>query len=297
MPSYHRLFDLTIASDMELDGVPATMLRQGRPDVVVRMTRLAGDLPWDEGDYPLPDGFLLVFAGTARFLIRDGSTIKVEAADGADPANVRLFLLGSAMGALLYQRGLIPLHANAVAVGGCAVAFAGPSGSGKSTLAAWFHDRGYPVLADDVAVLDCRGEEIVLLPGLPRVRLWRGALEASGRVPEHHAPSFRGDPGYDKFDVALDQVADKPMPVRTIYVIEAGDRAEFQPLKGVAAVEALIANSYRGEFVNAMGLGEDHFRRCVAIARQVGVSRAVRRWGLNELDQENARLLAHIGAD
>ena len=43
-------------------------------------------------------------------------------APGASSRNVRVFLLGSAFGALLHQRGLLPLHANAVEVDGRAVA-------------------------------------------------------------------------------------------------------------------------------------------------------------------------------
>ena len=57
------------------------------------------------------------------------------------------------MGAALHQRGILPLHANAVEIDHRAVAFMGASGAGKSTLAAWFHDQGYPILADDVCVI------------------------------------------------------------------------------------------------------------------------------------------------
>ena len=79
--------------------------------------------------------------------------IVAEPRQGVPDSNVRLFLLGSAMGALLHQRGLLPLHTNAVEVGGRAFAFMGKSGAGKSTLAAWFHDRGFRIVADDVCVV------------------------------------------------------------------------------------------------------------------------------------------------
>ena len=74
-------------------------------------------------------------------------------ADNVPDANIRLYLLGSAMGVLLHQRGLLPLHANAVEIDGKAFAFMGASGSGKSTLAAWFHDHGYRIIADDVCAV------------------------------------------------------------------------------------------------------------------------------------------------
>ena len=51
---------------------------------------------------------------------------------------VRLYLLGTCMGALLFQRKLLPLHGSAVVINGKAYAFVGDSGAGKSTLAAAF---------------------------------------------------------------------------------------------------------------------------------------------------------------
>lgn len=293
MAWHYRLFDLDIASDVELTGVPKAAAPV-TPDVIIRQGDLPQTLSKDEGDYLVAGGFLMVIDGAGRYFVTGGSAIQVEPERGADAANVRLFLLGSAMGALLYQRGLVPLHANAIAVDGRAVAFAGPSGSGKSTLAAWCHDHGYAVLADDVAALDCRDGDVVILPGLPRLRLWRGALEASGRDARDHPPSFVGESAYDKFDVALDRVAGEALPVSAIYLLERGERSELLPLTGMSAVEALVANSYRGEFVRALGMTAEHVRHCLAIARCVPVFRAIRPWGYERLDKTNGELVADI---
>src|SRR5258708_9269606 len=83
------------------------------------------------------------------------------------------------MGAIFHQRGLLPLHANAIEVGGQAVAFVGPSGAGKSTLAAYFRDRGYRVLCDDVCVVSFGSDgEPLAWPGIPRIKLSGRALAA-----------------------------------------------------------------------------------------------------------------------
>jgi hypothetical protein len=293
MAWHYRLFDLDIASDLELPGIP-TGAGTVTHDLMIHHGDLPDAFPTDEGDYAVEGGFLMVLDGAGRYLVTGGSAIRVEPEPGADAANVRLFLLGSAMGALLYQRGLVPLHANAIAVDGRAIAFAGPSGSGKSTLAAWCHDHGYAVLADDVAALDCRDGGVVLLPGLPRVRLWRGALEASGRDTRDHPPSFVGETAYDKFDVALDRVAGEALPVSAIYLLERGERSELLPLTGMSAVEALVANSYRGEFVGSLGMTAAHVRHCLAIARRVPVFRAIRPWGSERLDEANGELMTDI---
>ena len=109
-----------------------------------------------------------------RYACSDGVLITVEAAPGASEDALRLFLLGSALGCLLTQRGLLVLHGNAFVVdGGCAVVL-GHSGAGKSTLAAEMHRRGHLVLSDDVVPVDAAGRAI---PGWPRIKLWQDALD------------------------------------------------------------------------------------------------------------------------
>src|SRR6185436_17962029 len=63
---------------------------------------------------------------------------------------VGFHLVRSVTGAVLQQRGLLPLHASALLLGAGAIALLGPSRAGKSTLAAALARRGHPVLADDV---------------------------------------------------------------------------------------------------------------------------------------------------
>src|SRR5579872_2437348 len=97
-----------------------------------------------------PGRFLLNMPRIARYLASDGNAIVIERAAGADDADVRVFLLGSVFGALLHQRGVLPLHGSAVEAAPGAVLLLGASVSGKSTLGAEFQRRGYRVLADDI---------------------------------------------------------------------------------------------------------------------------------------------------
>ena len=68
----------------------------------------------------------------------------------ADEDKIRLYILGTCMGALLMQRKILPLHGSAIAIDGKAYAFVGDSGAGKSTLASAFLSKGYKLLSDDV---------------------------------------------------------------------------------------------------------------------------------------------------
>lgn len=239
-----------------------------------------------------------------RFRIRGAREILIEPAPGASERNLRVYLYGSAMGALLHQRGLLPLHANAVGLGGRAVAFAGRSGAGKSTLADWFARRGEAVLCDDVCAIapDEAGAPLVL-PGIPRLRLWADAIERTGRDAAAFERSFDGQ---DKFDVPVGATAagaSGPRPLAACYILSEaegeGGGATDPPivrLSGVDAVEALVANTYRGRFAQLMGMSERHLRLCLAVVRKVPVFRAERRWGKHSFEAEAERLAAHAAA-
>jgi hypothetical protein len=279
----YRLFGLAVRSELELPELPPQPF-EGEPDVAIR--RGKGDR-----------GSLITIDGIAEFGVSDGAQIWVWASPDASPRNVRLYLLGSAVGLLLHQRGLLPLHANAVEIDGKAIAFIGPSGSGKSTLAAWFHDNGYRVLADDVCVIRFGADDTPsVCPGLPRLRLWKEALEASGRDARQFARSYAGDDEWDKFDVPLEH-AGAPQgstPLAAIYLLAEGDGGEGEQLSGVEAAEALFANTYRGRFVAEAGNPKMHWEACVRLVRSTPIFRAARRWGLQWLGEETRRLLEHV---
>ncbi len=293
--STYRLFGLDLRSEMDLAGL-APQVDGGRADVEIAF----GPVPASDhhGYRATEEGTLLAVAKVGRYLISEGR-ILIDPAPGASERNVRLFLLGSAIGALLHQRGLLPLHANAIDIDGRAVAFSGHSGAGKSTIAAWFHDRGHTILADDVCVIgfDDSGRALAY-PGIPRLRLWREALEASGRDAQAYARSFDDT---DKYDVpTLNEAGAEPMPLAAIYLLrkaeEAGGSAEIERLKGVEAVDTLVSNTYRGGYLNMIGRTREHLSACVRVARAVPVFRAQRLWGFDRFDEQARRLSDHAVA-
>jgi hypothetical protein len=290
------VFGLKIASEIELPE-----LFPGTSDDPPEVTIVAGSVEWRQEAEPglHADGadLVLIVPEVARFRISGGASIIVEADAGVPERNVRLFLLGSAFGALLHQRGVLPLHANAVEIEGKAVAFMGESGAGKSTLAAWFHDAGYRVLADDVCVVrfDQHGRPRST-PGLPRLRLWLEALNAFGREPSAYNLSYLGDKPFDKFDVPLGSDASglDDFELGAIYLLDKGDSVRVERIVGVAAAEAVIAHTYRGGFLSAASGYRGHWSSSVALVQTTPIYRLARPWNLGLLREVGEQIVAHV---
>jgi hypothetical protein len=291
----YSLFGLHVRSDLQLPELLAAP-PGGQPEVTIRLGEVPAGANPGPGLQATDEGAVLTIDSIARYAIAEGAQITVDREPDAADANVRLYLLGSAMGVLLHQRGLLPLHANAVEIGGKAFAFMGASGAGKSTMAAWLHDHGYPIIADDVCVVGFADDgRPQVHRGVARLRLWRDVLDATGRDPTGYPRSFAGHDAPEKYDVPLTELSptDGPIAVAALYLLERNDELRIERLTGVDAAEAVFANTYRGAYVTTAGNSRDHWSASLRLVSGTPIFRAGRRWGLDHLDEQYGGLLEH----
>ena len=193
MTLQYEVYGLRVSSELECPE-----LRQGDgqpPDVSVSIGAVPASLPNPSRTRPAydvtSDQTLLRILDVGRFLITSGRTIAIEPAPRVNAEKMRQYLLGSAMGALLHQRGFLPIHGSAILGPTGATIICGRRGYGKSTTAAALGQRGYPVICDDVSALRVEGEDLVVFrdkqgrPGLLHNRCChRGTTLYYGRVEE-----------------------------------------------------------------------------------------------------------------
>jgi hypothetical protein len=229
-----------------------------------------------------------------RFLVRDGREIVVEPEPEVPDGDVRAYLLGSVMGALLHQRGLLPLHASAVAVDGRAVAFIAPAGRGKSTMAMHLQHRGHRVICDDICAVEVAGRSARLWPGLRNLKLWRASLGAIAKTPDGLEPVLAD---MDKYRVPVEAPADdRALDLAAVVLLDWGDEPGLVALPGAEAVGALIANTFRGQLVAPMGRQAAHWRQCLDLFGAACVYRLNRPRLLDRLD-EASLLVEQLVAD
>jgi len=191
--------------------------------------------------------FRFCYADETQFVIDNAGT-EVWAAwrEPLTLEDTATYLLGPVMGFVMLLRGVVCLHASAVAIGNEAIALLGPAGSGKSTTAAAFAERGYNVLAEDVVTLDDRGDRFLVRPGYPCIRLWPAAVKALYGS-ESHLPKLT--PNWDKCYLDLsDNFQHEPLRLAAIY--QLGERRHepaapyVQALDRADALMSLVANTY-----------------------------------------------------
>ena len=265
------------------------------PEVIITLRRPAAAAA---PDLPIvsPDEYYFHIPEAGAYRVRGGPEIIVTPAPKAGQRELRLFLLGSAWGALCYQHGFLSLHSSAIRVGDGAIAFCGSSGSGKSTTAAWLLNRGFLFAGDDLSRFDApAGGKPIIYPSATRLKLWREALGPLGR---DHEGLERDHFRQEKYHIPLSGAKKRlPLPLHAIYLLEWGDTG-LTRLTGRSALSRLInAATYRGDLLEPMGRLAAHWEMCAALVRRVPVweFRRPKDWGAMEEAMEV--LLKHLKID
>ncbi len=214
--------------------------------------------------------FWLVVDGIGKFYVENGSLIIVEAAPGVSLEDIKLYILGSCIGAILYQRKILPLHGSAINMKGYGLILTGDAGVGKSTITSAICKRGYHMLTDDVAAI--RIEEYsraMIYPSYPYQKLWGDAIERLNINNEKKSLNRRDVNNQSKYSVAGDnQFDDNPIPVSVIVEIipVEEEQLSWEKINGVTKLEIVLKNTYRRIIAEGMGLNKWHFNQCMQIA-------------------------------
>lgn len=218
------------------------------------------------------DAFLLRLPSGLTFHYAQGKGVTFSRPGSVSDLEVSLFLNGSVYGAIAWINGLVPLHASAVVHDGRVHAFTGQSGAGKSTLTAALGAHGFPMLADDVLVLDLSDPETAMcLPGHKQLKLWGDALaltglESTGPVREE----------LDKHYVAPSGgIHPQPLPLSHLYFLSENARTQpsLNRLSGATRLTQARAAFYRPRFCAALTGNVDLFALLSRLAVQVEMIR------------------------
>lgn len=274
MHSYN-VFGLSLAS-----AIPITALAPGdpqaTPDITLKKGPVSGTV--DQGYFDaVPNSVLVVPQPGLKFLAEGGDRITLDDDGSAHPGEIELYLLGTVLSAIAWQRGLYVLHANAIDMGDHAIAIAGDAGAGKSTTAAAFYKAGFPILTDDTCPLDWKAEGGPFVqPSYCRIKLCDDAAS------QFNHPSWTLDdifPSYHKKNLMIDRRGQQPKPLRAIYVLEVGDESAplgMTVLNGREKFMTLQRLALRIELLRGLALLPLHFYAASAMSTQVIVKKITR---------------------
>lgn len=189
------------------------------------------------------DKFSWLVNSTAWIIVENGKRITYELKEGGRTDYLRSYLLGWGMAMLALQRGILAIHCSAVADEAGAILICGESGAGKSTVTTAFLEKGYRLMADDMAFVEVTEKGIAMAsPAFPYQKLCRDAALAKGYRMED---MIYIDEAKDKFLVPYTgdfQLAPVPVKGMCMLGIVSGKEVVSKQIKGIDQFH-LVANN------------------------------------------------------
>lgn len=287
----YRVYGLTLAAEFPLNDVPDVKGRAKHPDVIVRQaeTDIEAISTRDSGAVVEKQGKSVYISSVlGKISIACGRYVDVFATPGENVSDVFELYMVPVMGIILHQRGFLTLHASAVEVNGCGVAFIGPKGVGKSTTASLFHSRGHRIITDDMLALRIHTqlERPMVRTGLPWIKLNPDALSAVlNEEPALHRRVITGsEKRFRPLEAGLQ--SDGPVPLERIYALSfnrSGDReTELKSLSSRQACLFLLGQSYAQMILKSKGC-EEHLRQCSSLVNAVPMKLLARNQALQKI--------------
>jgi hypothetical protein len=271
----YKAFGLGISSEISLPELTLTSPLSCEIDVEILIddkVEFKYELENNPYDHIVKDRAVLFYIPDhAYFYIQDGQTIKVIPIRGADESLIRLYILGSCMGALLMQRNIYPLHGSAVEIEGKAYACIGESGAGKSTLASNFLSRGYRLVSDDVIAVSLSSEDQspMVTPSYPHQKLWKESLDRIGMDEHQYQPIFGRE---NKFSIPVtSSYYSEPLPLAGVFElgITKNNQIELRSIVGLERFQTLFTHTYRNFLIPRLGLMGWHFSTSASIIKHL----------------------------
>lgn len=280
-------FGLTITSTVPLSGpTPSTDALPSDADICITQASLPLDadrlqrestLVHEGADrgmvaYRTSDSLYWFCRGVGTLRVRDGRSIEVAPVPTACDGAVERLVVGPGIQSALVQRGQFVLHASAVAIDDTLVAIAGPSGRGKSTVAAACYASGHAIHADDtVAVKPAADGEMVVPPGIPRLRVARPVVDALSLT------ASGSTEGVEKVALDIsDRFSEASLELDRVYLLTDDDQFGISTLSNREAVFKLLRASYALYGKSDTERAGEHLEVCANLVRSVGVHRLCR---------------------
>jgi len=210
-----------------------------------------------------------------RWRIRGGTVIEAAPETPESWTRVLCMTMASPVGALILQRGDLPLHAASLVAPGAKAAtlLCASSGTGKSTTSVALARKGWSVLSDDVTQIVRQESGLRALPGWATVKLWPDSCTLLGMDPES-LPEYPGLKGKRLWLPPFIETMEKPIDAVVVLSRQANLHApEIRSQRGMEALSCLQAQTFRPKMIGPIGKGREHSDLIMALATQAKVSR------------------------
>jgi hypothetical protein len=303
-PHVYILCGLLTLSDVPLTSIAESRGDKNGADVCIRLSSGRSPIPKEAGNYVFQhstERSLIRIEGVGDFEVCNGRDIRIWPYPGVHGTqkNIEIFVFGPVWATLCHQRGMLPLHASAIATPRGVIAFAGHSGAGKSTTSALLSSMKYELVTDDILPISFNADSVPgAWPYLRRLKLKSDAISHLALVPtERVSETIDNEKSFVRPRLGA---GDRWNRLDRVYILDfdpSVSSASIDPISGAEAVRALVDQTYHFHFISSSGQFGGHLATCAKLASKVPVYRLRRPRSISIEKELKSILCAHLERD
>ncbi|MDO4803611.1 MAG: hypothetical protein Q4A32_02170 [Lachnospiraceae bacterium] len=291
----YRAFGFNIESEFEIAQMLSAVFPEEECDVFVRCGKTSDamvenpirvylDAKFNKEEMWADLEVVRIYVGHGRDIIVD----RISEKEG-DEGLIQAYITGLAFGAIMHQRGEIPMHGSCVRKDGKAILFTGVSGAGKSSIAAEAIRQGYRLVTDDVTPISIKDGVVVAEPSFPQQKLWEDAV-ARGGVANQTDHRLYDEDDRTKYAMNVDEAfLNEPAELRgVIQMIPKEElrqgRELISEVRGLEKAVLLQLHTYRTYMLVDQESRQRHFQKCADIASKLKTAHLFRYQDTSEAD-------------
>ena len=292
----YELYGMIMNSDIEFEQLmPETAGKMhDSKDITVKRGNVKDNvnqlLDADEKVYKITYDVSCFKNSRGYFLIKNGSEIFYEPNENRTVDELKSFILGYCISMVLLQRMIITIHCSAVcppkiSPSEGAFLIAGMPGAGKSTITRKLLEKGFLLMADDVAAVKKEETEALVYPAFPYQKLCRNEVEKRDldvRELVHVADDE------DKFFVPVKEAFEStPQRLKGMFilVITDGTEVEVQKLSGLSQFMTIRQNLFLHRLKGEWESRKELMELCMEVAKDCPVYVFARPDGIDTSDE------------
>lgn len=268
----YKCFGLIIESEIL---IPELLAGDGKADIIINIGKApltVNNAVKSTKHYQISKTeFLFSIEGVGKYYIKDGKKIIVQADKIANKDDVRVYLMGTAIGVAVLQKNLLPIHGSAIVINKKTVIFTGECGAGKSTMCAALRKKGYKFLGDDISVITLSDDGIPMVQSsFPQQRLCSDTAKIMGYDKENLPLASTEDDKYLVKD--LDNFEKSETPLAAIVEMSTKEDGNVELLKiiGTEKVKEIIRNIYCIHIMSLIGLNQIQLNNTIKVSQNIG---------------------------
>ena len=274
MNYYYSIAGLTFNSEFEFTGL------QTAADITSYDVLLcSGKIPTTTSEeynvlgidaFYAPDKLVLYIPGIVSFFVEGGNKVTIFIHESADKQDAKAFFVDVILPYLLYYRGFSLIRAAGVVVDDKPVLLIGISASFKSTLTAGLAQLGYPVIGDDLIVINPHVGSLTIIPTLLPLQLWEDACKGLA-LDINNLVKVRNS--LYRYEVNFAFPTPFTLERGIMYRLNSQNEAECKVDKvdGIAKLNSIINNNFCYPFLKVSNQEKNNLKTCAELAKRLTV--------------------------